>query len=268
MRKMLRYLFMLICLFTAIVSSSFFGQTGSFSKQDEQMMYPVMDSKPPIQNAEERKKNEIEGLAAPDNYKSSNSGPDNNSCKMNDFDTDESIPLETSPIEINITSLPGAKDIPAVDLSELPDDIVNGAIGISISWVDSKTAYLLKKSGPAAGQMFSWLYKTSDGKMWTLVMELAPVIHNYPKEIFFWSVNSGILLTDYHGYDDYINLTEDGGEHWRSLHVNLRNQLGSYSYLEGEEASIDDSGNICVELSAHYENGDVRSMCIPLTDFA
>ena len=135
----------------------------------------------------------------------------------------------------------------------LPEELTEGASEVYCSWPGDTCGYALKKGYPAAGQMPKSLYWTEDGQSWELVRELSPVIHNYPKGLFFWNRTQGVILTDYHGYDDCVYLTLDSGKTWNAVSVDLGNEITSYRYLEGERAWIED-GKVMLELSAHFED--------------
>ena len=135
----------------------------------------------------------------------------------------------------------------------LPEELTVGASEVYCSCPDDACGYALKKGYPAAGQMPKSLYWTEDGQSWELVRELSQVIHNYPKGLFFWNRTQGVILTDYHGYDECVYLTLDSGKTWNAVSVDLGNEITSYQYLEGERAWIED-GKVMLELSAHFED--------------
>lgn len=135
----------------------------------------------------------------------------------------------------------------------LPEEVTEGASEVYCSWPDDACGYALKKGYPAAGQMPKSLYWTEDGQSWELVRELSPVIHNYPKGLFFWNRTQGVILTDYHGYDECVYLTLDSGKTWNAVLVDLGKELSGYRYLEGERAWIED-GKVMLELSARFED--------------
>jgi hypothetical protein len=184
--------------------------------------------------------------------------------------------------EAALVETPQFSDNHAVELDEppLPEEITDGASDIYTSWLDSGRGYLLKKGFPAAGQMPCTLYRTEDGESWTRVRSLSGweltdreresgVIRNYPKALFFWDERQGLILTDYHGYDECVYLTQDGGESWNPLTIELPPELlphlSGYSYLEGEKAWTD-AGNISIELSAHFENREPISFVVQVND--
>lgn len=149
----------------------------------------------------------------------------------------------------------------------LPEMISDGASEILTSMLNPTSGYLLKKGFPAAGQMQSTLFYTDDGQTWNLVRELHDDVHNFPKQLYFWSENDGIILTDYHGYNDCVYKTRDGGKTWEPVTIDLPYEtLSGYSYLEGEEVVMHDVGAAIVELSAHFEDRDSRLFTVRIKD--
>ena len=143
----------------------------------------------------------------------------------------------------------------------LPEIISDGASEILTSMLNSTSGYLLKKGFPAAGQMQSTLFYTDGGKTWIQVREIHDDVHNFPKLLYFWNQNDGIILTDYHGYSDCVYRTQDGGITWSPVVIELPPEesaiLSGYSYLEGENVEYE-AGILLITLSAHFENQDSR----------
>lgn len=110
------------------------------------------------------------------------------------------------------------------------------------SFWDEMEGCLLCCSDPAMGQMAKVLCCTTDGgKSFELVEDLSE-LHNYPKGLAFCERDRGLIITDYHGYDSYAYLTEDGGKIWSNYEVKELD-ADSYSYVEGisiqKDASTD-----------------------------
>lgn len=101
-----------------------------------------------------------------------------------------------------------------------------------ISMVDTDTGYILCCSSPGLSQMSKYLFKTTDGwNSYELASE--PDTHNYPTDMAFSDESTGIITTDYHGYDQYAYQTVDGGNSWSDLTVDdFSNEV--ISYVEGE----------------------------------
>ena len=146
----------------------------------------------------------------------------------------------------------------------LPDEITDGASAVYCSWTNDTCGFLLRCGYPAAGQMTKGLYRTTDGQNWTSVRELTAVIPNYPKGIFFWSQSQGIILTNYHGAENCVFVTQDGGDTWNAVPFDLHGEIPDYNYLEAEQAWLE-KGVIMVELSAHFEDREPIQITRPLT---
>ena len=96
-------------------------------------------------------------------------------------------------------------------------------------------------------------YRTEDGQSWTVVREIHDDVHNYPRALYFWNENSGVILTNYHGYDACVYLTLDGGTSWAPVPIEPHGVPAGYNYLEGERAWLEGE-TLMLELSAHYED--------------
>ena len=132
-------------------------------------------------------------------------------------------------------------------------EITDGASETLTSMLSPARGYLLKKDYPAMGLMQSTLYRTEDGQSWTVVREIHDDVHNYPKALYFWSENSGVILTNYDGYDECVYLTLDGGRAWAPIPIEPEGVPAGYSYMEGERAWTE-GRRLMLELSAHYED--------------
>ena len=142
---------------------------------------------------------------------------------------------------------------PAAALPSWPPEITDGASEILTSMLSPTCGYLLKKGYPAIGLMQSTLYRTEDGQNWTVVREIHDDVHNYPRALYFWSEHSGVILTNYHGYDACVYLTLDGGTSWAPVPIEPHGVPAGYSYMEGERAWTENE-KLMLELSAHYED--------------
>lgn len=101
-----------------------------------------------------------------------------------------------------------------------------------ISMVDADTGYILCCSSPGLSQMSKYLFKTTDG--WnSYELAAVPDIHNYPTDMAFSDESTGIITTDYHGYDQYAYQTVDGGNSWNGLTVDDFSEE-AISYVEGD----------------------------------
>ena len=151
----------------------------------------------------------------------------------------------------------------------IPEAVSEDSSEILTSMLTPTTGYLLKKGFPAAGQMQSTLFYTDDGKAWIQVREIHDDVHNFPKLLYFWNQNDGIILTDYHGYSDCVYRTQDGGITWSPVAIELPPEesaiLSRYSYLEGENVEYE-AGSLVITLSAHFENQDSRLFTVIIKD--
>ena len=145
----------------------------------------------------------------------------------------------------------------------LPAEITDGASTVYCSWLDEARGFLLRCGYPAIGQMPKALYRTLDGQNWEPVRELSAVIPNYPKGLFFWSESRGVILTNYHGAENCVFVTQDGGDTWEAVPFDLHSEFPVYNYLEAERAWLE-SGSVMVELSVHFEDGDPQRITRPL----
>ena len=151
----------------------------------------------------------------------------------------------------------------------IPGMITDDASELLTSMFTPTAGYLLKKGFPAAGQMQSTLYHTLDGQTWTQVREIHDDVHNFPKLLYFWNQNDGIILTDYHGYSDCVYRTQDGGITWKPVVIEFPPEdsaiLSGYSYLEGENVQYE-AGLLIITLSAHFESRDSHLFTVRMKD--
>ena len=99
--------------------------------------------------------------------------------------------------------------------------------------------------------------------------EIHDDVHNFPKLLYFWNQNDGIILTDYHGYSDCVYRTQDGGITWKPVVIELPPEdsaiLSGYSYLEGENVEYE-AGLLIITLSAHFESRDSHLFTVKMKD--
>ena len=108
------------------------------------------------------------------------------------------------------------------------------------SMLDVKNGYVLRCTSPAASQMIKVICKISnDGTVYLDVSDLP----NYPCGIYFFTKDIGYIITDYHGSDNFLYRTEDGGKTWSSQAVYIPDSR--YRYVNG--LSIED-GILCIEV--------------------
>ena len=162
---------------------------------------------------------------------------------------------------VRTSTVPTAE--PAAALPSWPPEITDGASEILTSMLSPTNGYLLKKGYPAIGLMQSTLYRTEDGQNWTVVREIHDDVHNYPRALYFWNENSGVILTNYHGYDTCVYLTLDGGTSWAPVPIEPHGVPAGYNYLEGERAWLEGE-TLMLELSAHYEDREPCIFSVPM----
>ena len=80
---------------------------------------------------------------------------------------------------------------------------------------------------------------SNDGTVYLDVSDLP----NYPCGIYFFTKDIGYIITDYHGSDNFLYRTEDGGKTWSSQAVYIPDSR--YRYVNG--LSIED-GILCIEV--------------------
>lgn len=69
-----------------------------------------------------------------------------------------------------------------------------------------------------------------------LVADLSDVIEDYPCALSFKDKDSGIILTTYHGSDNYAYRSNDSGKNWNPLSIVSQDD---YSYIDGISAVYD-----------------------------
>ncbi|MBR6325757.1 MAG: DUF5301 domain-containing protein [Lachnospiraceae bacterium] len=113
----------------------------------------------------------------------------------------------------------------------------------------------LRLSDPAAGQMSKALYSvTADGNT-DAALDLTGAIHNYPVLLYFGDMQSGLILTDYHGSEEILYHTRDGGLTWEAIRLDFREILGAYRYLEAKQiVSWDAPALLIADLSLKRED--------------
>ena len=114
---------------------------------------------------------------------------------------------------------------------------------------------VLRLSDPAAGQMSKALYSvTADGNT-DAALDLTGAIQNYPVLLYFGDMQSGLILTDYHGSEEILYHTRDGGLTWDAIRLDFREILGAYRYLEAKQiVSWDAPALLIADLSLKRED--------------
>ena len=102
-----------------------------------------------------------------------------------------------------------------------------------INFVDEFRGYLLCCSTPAMGQMAKFLFGTEDGgETFSMIGDLTDVVTGYPQGISFTDAETGYLAVTYHGEDNYLYKTTDGGRTWNSEKLEVESG-GKVSYVDG-----------------------------------
>lgn len=102
---------------------------------------------------------------------------------------------------------------------------------IYMSFADARNGYLLVCSDPALGLMTKHLYRTVDGgDSFSFVADVSGAITGYPTGIAFCGEEVGYIGTTYHGEDNYLYGTRDGGETWESLTLPVH---ATAAYVDG-----------------------------------
>lgn len=120
-----------------------------------------------------------------------------------------------------------------------------------LSQLPDGNAVVLLCSAPAAGQMRKTLFFSHDGgENWADGLDLTESIGNYPVGAIFLTPQRGFVLTDYHGVDDYLYATSDGGASWESVGLPLAGS--TFSYIEGREIRYE-NGTLYLSLAGKTE---------------
>lgn len=106
---------------------------------------------------------------------------------------------------------------------------------------------------PAVGEVRKTLFFTQDGgESWSGGIDVSEGIENYPVGAVFLSEEKGFVLTDYHGSDNHLFATADGGQSWES--ITLPFSAASFRYVEGREIRYE-SGTIYLSLVGRTADG-------------
>lgn len=86
-----------------------------------------------------------------------------------------------------------------------------------------------------------------------------PDIRNYPTDMAFSDESTGIITTDYHGYDQYAYQTVDGGNSWNGLTMDDFSEE-VISYIEGDRIEWE-NGQWALTISKVPLDGRETSVC-------
>ena len=87
-----------------------------------------------------------------------------------------------------------------------------------------------------------WTTKDS-GHTYTPVKDLSTDIRNYPADMAFRNKSNGMILTSYHGENNYAYITNNAGKTW--IPYEIDNLKGS-NHVNGVSIQKDDKRNIWV----------------------
>ena len=115
------------------------------------------------------------------------------------------------------------------------DEFLGGydALGsVYIGFSDNKNGYLLYCSSPAAGLMSKLLFYTTDaGKSFSYVKDLSAELTGYPQGIVSVDKDTAYIAVTYHGEDNYLYRSFDGGMTWASMDIDMKKK--NLSYIDG-----------------------------------
>ena len=93
------------------------------------------------------------------------------------------------------------------------------------SFSDPQNGFLLYCSTPGAGMMVKLLFRTTDGgETFSPVCDLTDTLTGYPQGITFYDDKNGYIGVTYHGQENYLYRTQDGGLTWESESLPLKNK--------------------------------------------
>ncbi len=132
---------------------------------------------------------------------------------------------------------------PAAALPSWPPEITDGASEILTSMLSPTNGYLLKKGYPAIGLMQSTLYRTEDGQNWTVVREIHDDVHNYPRALYFWNENSGVITGKGLTFGGSLARTQATGYGLCYFSAEALRNLANTDY-RGKTVVVSGSGNV------------------------
>lgn len=147
----------------------------------------------------------------------------NDTCAYLAYLGDDSIVIESTTSSGNIWT---QTHIPYTEY------ITSASNSIFLSFTDSANGYLLYCSDHASGQTKKFLFQTQDGgKTFELVSDLTSSISGYPTGISFSSSEQGFITVTYHGQEEYLFQSIDGGISWESMSLEPYEETAQFSYI-------------------------------------
>lgn len=100
-----------------------------------------------------------------------------------------------------------------------------------LSFADRENGFLLYCSTPAAGKMTKLLFHldNTEEKI-SFAVDLTDELTGYPQGICFYDEDNGYIAVTYHGENNYLYKTEDGGLTWKGEHLPIEED---YNYIDG-----------------------------------
>ena len=134
-------------------------------------------------------------------------------------------------------------------LASLEYKSYGGPNAVYLNFTNDKQGYLLYCSDPGAGMMNKVLWSTDDGgNTYTVVKDLSAAIQNYPADMAFKDVSTGMILVSNHGADAYACMTEDAGKTWKPYEIDTFKKC---NYVNGIsiEKNADSTWNLLLQIA-------------------
>jgi len=134
-------------------------------------------------------------------------------------------------------------------LASLEYKSYGGPNAVYLNFTNDKQGYLLYCSDPGAGMMNKVLWSTDDGgNTYTVVKDLSAAIQNYPADMAFKDVSTGMILVSNHGEDAYAYMTEDAGKTWKPYEIDTFKKC---NYVNGIsiEKNADSTWNLLLQIA-------------------
>lgn len=134
-------------------------------------------------------------------------------------------------------------------LASLEYKSYGGPNAVYLNFTNDKQGYLLYCSDPGAGMMNKVLWSTDDGgNTYTVVKDLSAAIQNYPADMAFKDVSTGMILVRNHGADAYAYMTEDAGKTWKPYEIDTFKKC---NYVNGIsiEKNADSTWNLLLQIA-------------------
>ena len=134
-------------------------------------------------------------------------------------------------------------------LASLEYKSYGGPNAVYLNFTNDKQGYLLYCSDPGAGMMNKVLWSTDDGgNTYTVVKDLSAAIQNYPADMAFKDVSTGMILVSNHGADASAYMTEDAGKTWKPYEIDTFKKC---NYVNGIsiEKNADSTWNLLLQIA-------------------